>query len=83
MTEHLKAKRWREKTKLSVAELAEKAGYSIEAVYLFEKGFTYDARGKDGKDKIRTKPHDDRAWRRYRMACAGVAAELGGQRFRW
>lgn len=89
MTEHSRAKGWREKTKLSVDDLAERSGYSREAIYLFEKGFTYNADGRSQKsrrngEEIKTKKIAKRAWHRYRMTCAGVAAELSrGKRFDW
>lgn len=78
VNEHLKAKRWRERLKLSVIDLSKLTGYSIESIYLFEKGFTYDARGKTKSGDVRTKAINPEAWKRYRMACAGV-----GQTFRW
>ena len=81
MNEHEKAKRWREKTGLTVEQLAEKTGYSKESIYLFEKGFTYN--GRTARDKIKTRPLDDRVWHRYRMACAGVRAALNGSTFNW
>lgn len=83
MNDHLKAKRWREKTKLSVAALAERTGYSPESIYLFEKGFTYDARGKTKRGDIRKNALNERAFHRYRMACAGVSASLAGSSFNW
>ena len=83
MNDHLKAKRWREKTGRSVAELARLTGYSPESIYLFEKGFTYDARGKNARNKIRTRKLNEKAWHRYRMACAGVSAALAGSTFNW
>jgi transcriptional regulator with XRE-family HTH domain len=81
VNEHEKAKRWREKTGLTVEELADKTGYSKESIYLFEKGFTYN--GRTARDKIKTKPLDERVWHRYRMACAGVRATLSGSTFNW
>jgi transcriptional regulator with XRE-family HTH domain len=90
VSEHEKAKRWREKRGLSADELAEKCGFSREAIFLFEKGHAYDParksrprKGVFADTKIHTRPLNERALRRYRMACAGVEAELNGQKFRW
>ncbi len=83
MSDHIKARKWREKVGLSRDELAEMAGYSRESVYLFEKGFIYDRRGMTEKGKVRTKEIDRKAWHRYRMACAGVSATLSGLKFNW
>lgn len=83
MNDHLKAKKWREKTGLTVSLLAEKTGYSPESIYLFEKGFTYDARGKTKRGDIRKNAVNGRAFHRYRMACAGVNAALSGSTFNW
>lgn len=81
MNEFEKARRWREKAGLTVDQLAEKTGYSREAIYLFEKGFTYN--GRTARDKIKTKALSDSVWHRYRMACAGVRAALNGSSFNW
>jgi hypothetical protein len=68
------AQHWRlEVVKLSLAELAEKTGYSVRAIYLFESGVANSG-----------KPHAAKVWLRYRRACAGVDVELRGQYdFRW
>lgn len=83
MTDHEKAKAWRERHGLTVEQLAERAGYSRESIYLFEKGFTYNGRGRG--NAVKKKDIDDRVWQRYRMACAGVHAELGknARKFNW
>lgn len=83
MTEHIKAKKWRERLRLTVADLAKATGYSIESIYLFEKGFTYDARGATKGGEVRTRDINASAWQRYRMACAGVASALRGKKFGW
>lgn len=77
--EHIKAKRWRERRELTVEEVAEKTGFSVRAVYKFESGVSYGVSGL----KKDAQPIPDESWRRYRMACAGVQAELGGWKFNW
>lgn len=82
MTDHEKAKAWRKKHGLTVEQLSERAGYSRESIYLFEKGFTYVGRTRG--NTIKKRDIDEQAWRRYRMACAGVHAELRNPRkFNW
>ncbi len=83
MNDHLKARKWRERVGLSREQLAEMAGYSLESIYLFEKGYVYDERGKTAKGKVRTRQINERSFHRYRMACAGVAASLSGSAFNW
>lgn len=73
MTEPQKAKTWRERNRLSVAALAELTGYSIETIYLMERGIS-PSRGK-------IQPW---VWMRYRRACQGVDATLRtGREFNW
>lgn len=83
MTDHERAKAWRKKHGLTVEQLSERAGYSIESIYLFEKGHTYA--GRTPKDRIKKKRIDEGAQRRYRMACAGVQFELLNhpRKFNW
>lgn len=83
MNDHEKAKRWRERTGLSHDQLAELVGYSRESIFLFEKGFVYDERGRTARGKVRTRATNERAFHRYRMACAGVHATLNGSTFNW
>lgn len=83
MNEHEKAKRWREKVGLSHDQLAELVGYSRESIFLFEKGFRYDERGRTARGKVRRIATNERAFQRYRMACAGVQASLNGSVFNW
>lgn len=65
-TEAARAKFWRKTiVRLTRKELAERIGYSTQAISLFEQG--YDHRGK---------PIGARAWKRYRLVCAGLAATL-------
>ena len=67
------ARAWRVQVGLSVNALADRTGYSPEAIYYFERG------GRDGGAK-----HSEFAWQRYQMVCAAVDAELkGGRTFAW
>ncbi len=60
--EALKAKLWRKNVVgLSREQLAERIAYSSASIQLFERGYDYTGR-----------PLGERAWRRYRRACAGV-----------
>jgi len=83
MTEHEKAKAWREKAGLTLAQLAELTGYAEISLRWFEKGQTPPLRlAKSGREHDRSiSPY---VWRRYRMACAGVDALLrSGREFDW
>ncbi len=76
VSEFQKAKTWREKRGWSVKQLSEKTGFSIEAVYRFERGTV----AYDGKQKR----IDEAAWKRFRMACAGTELEaIRGRKFSW
>lgn len=72
--EYERAKFWRTNVaRMTVAELAEATGYTIEAVYLMERGMASTGR--------KVKPW---VWKRYKMACAGVDAALRETRvFNW
>jgi transcriptional regulator with XRE-family HTH domain len=61
MTEHEKARAFREARHLTRSDLAALTGYTENAVYLFERGSNSEG-----------KPHDPRAWQRYKMACLAV-----------
>ncbi len=80
MADHEKAKAWREKLGLTVEQLSDRVGYSIESIYLFEKGYTYAGRTPK-KGSIRKVPLTESVWKRYRLACAAVAADL--DKFNW
>ena len=74
MTEHEKAKAWRESMQLSIARLSELTGYSIESVYEFERGCKAGTQA-DIKPWI---------WHRYKLICAGVHQQLtSGKTFEW
>lgn len=73
MKQHEKARKWRNERRLTVEKLSELSGWSIEAIYLFERGVT-----------PKGEPVSDWVWQRYRMVCAGIDAELrSGVRFDW
>lgn len=73
MKKYEKARRWRVERGLSVEDLSRMSGWSIEAIYLFERGVT-----------PKGEPVSDWAWRRYEMACAGIDAHLrSGIKFDW
>jgi DNA-binding XRE family transcriptional regulator len=78
MSEHVKAKRWRESLGLSHEQLGERIGYSREAIYWFERGMTPPRNYVNKLKKGRA--IDPFVWRRYKMACAGYAA---GRTFNW
>lgn len=73
-----RARAWRESLELTQAQLGEKIGYARETVWWFERGATPPNRGNGASGKI--KPW---VWLRYKMACAGYAASIGGSLFDW
>lgn len=80
-----KAKNWRLKHKLSVAELGALTGYSIEAIYAFERGATPSRTWKERK-RAGTPPSaiQEWVWLRYKNACAGVERKLRtGKEWDW
>ena len=88
MSEHNKAKRWRESHNLTPDQLGEAIGYSGLSIYWYERGCTpprppsADKSGKRGKPKHGT--IDPWVWKRYKMACAGYAAQLKSNKgFDW
>lgn len=73
MNQYQQAKAWRQARGLSVVELAEQTGYSIETIYVFERG------QQPGGAKIK-----EWAWQRFKCACAGVDRQLKtGKEFIW
>lgn len=79
MTEHEKARRWRANHQLTPEKLAELTGYSVSAIYWFERGETPPSRHVSAtKGKI-----TPWVWQRYKRACEGVDAELSGRKFKW
>lgn len=61
VSEHQKAKHWREALGLSQPALAKALGYSKSQIYFMERGT--DHLGK---------PHSPAVWRRYKLACLGL-----------
>lgn len=79
MTEHERAKAWREKRGLSVDQLADLTGYGRRSVYWME-------RGESPPNGTRSKPAPVASWvwQRFKMICAGVEAQLKtGKTFDW
>jgi DNA-binding XRE family transcriptional regulator len=78
MTEHQKAKAWRESHNLTTLQLGEMIGYSKESVWAMERGEAPSSRGRP-KGKV-----DQNVWRRYKCACAALDAALKlNHRFDW
>lgn len=74
-----KARAWRESLNLTQGQLGEAIGYSREAVNWFEQGQTPPRRKANGDRRIAPW-----VWKRYEMACAGLAAQLAaGHNFNW
>ncbi len=72
---HEQAKAWRLARKLTLDQLAELTGYSVPAIRKFEAG-SRNQKAKEG--------HSEWTMHRYKMACAGVAAQLRtGKVFEW
>lgn len=84
MTEHKKAREWRERLNLTRQQLAELTGYSPESIFHFEKGLTPSRSWGDSKRKAKQKPIDPFVWQRYRRCCEAVELEREtGRVFRW
>lgn len=80
MTEHEKARAWRESLKLSQKDLGEKLGYSKEAVFWFERGLVPPS-PRLNKNERSIKPW---IWQRYKLACLGLAAETAmARKWNW
>jgi hypothetical protein len=69
LAEAERARAWREAQGLSRAELAERSGFSASQIQDYEEGAR---RGKSGEAAVIS----EAAWRRYRLACAAIAAGL-------
>ena len=83
MSEAEKARAWREKHKLSKAQLAELTGYCYEAINSFEKGATPARTWKSGKKAAPPRAINPYVWQRFKLCCAGVEAQLKGNEFNW
>jgi transcriptional regulator with XRE-family HTH domain len=70
---HEQARAWRERRKLTIQELSDLTGYSVPAIYAFERG---------GRGAGET--HSEWALFRYRMACSGAERQIkSGRAFEW
>lgn len=79
MTEHKRAKAWRERTGLTPDQLAEHIGYTRMSIYWFERGETPPNRNaKSGNANDRA--HKPWVWLRYKRACGDLDAEMFGRR---
>lgn len=79
MTEHQKARAWRESLGLSAEQLAEQIGYTRMSIYWFERGETPPNRNaKSGNAADR----EIKPWvlLRYRRACGDLDAQLRGRK---
>ena len=88
MSEHDKAKKWRERLNLSRRDLADLTGYSYEAIVLFERGATprrtwSTSARREEAGKLANSPRGSFAWQRYRRVCHSVHVELQGSKFSW
>ena len=70
MKQHEKAKAWRKRHKLTLAQLAHLTGYGPRNISWMERGET----APNGSSPARPVP--PWVWQRYRMMCAGVDAQL-------
>ena len=70
-SEFARAKAWREKLGMTPQQLGDALGYSIETIYLMERGAV---------PKGRTKPIQPWTWLRYKRACGDLDAELNGRK---
>jgi hypothetical protein len=85
MSEHERAKAWREHHQLSQTQLGELVGYSQSAITWFEAGLTPPRtyHGKKSPERKGRKIHPT-VWLRYKAACAGIDAWLRDKRrFDW
>lgn len=84
MTEHAKARAWRERLGLTRKQLADLTGYSYESVLLFERGTTPSRTWSTNPKKMKPKAIDDFVWQRYRRCCQAVDHELRNREpFSW
>lgn len=85
MTEHQKAKQWREAHGLSPRDLAGLVGYSTASIFWFEAGQTPPRTYKGKRTPARKgRQIHPTVWLRYKAACAGIDAWLKDKRrFDW
>ena len=79
LSEHAKARAWRERIGMTPEQLAEHIGYTRMSIYWFERGETPPQRNAKGGNP------DDRAhkpwvWMRYRRACGDLDAQMFGRK---
>lgn len=77
MTEHQRAKAWREKHGLTAEQLAKLTGYRPRMIFWMERGESPPNRTRGAA------PTAPWIWQRYKMMCAGVEAQLQGKEFDW
>lgn len=79
MKQHEKARAWRNKRGLTIAQLSNLTGYGWRAITWLEKG-----QAPPNASRAKPAPVADNVWQRYRMLCAGVDAQLKtGKKFEW
>lgn len=84
MTEHQKAREWRERLGLTRQQLAELTGYSPESIFHFEKGKTPTRSWGSSKQRRTMKDVDPFVWFRYKRVCQAIELEREtGRVFRW
>ena len=78
MTEHEQAKAWMEKRELSVERLSKLTGYGHRSIY-------WMLRGMAPPNAVRpARPISEAVWQRFKIACAGVDAQIRAKnRFDW
>jgi hypothetical protein len=78
MTEHERAKQWRENRGLSAEQLAGLTGYGLRMIFWMERG---QSPPNASRGAAEIAPW---IWQRYKMMCAGVEAQLAaGKEFDW
>jgi hypothetical protein len=82
MTESDEARAWAVNRGWTAYEVAERTGYSYEAVYWFWRGCTPPNRNIKTNSKSRKiKPN---VWQRFKIACSGAEREAkSGKKFGW
>lgn len=84
IAEHIKAREWRKRLGLSYAELADLTGYSAVTIRWMEKGLTPPRSAAHITGKHKSKPVNYFVWQRFKLCCAGVAAQLQSRnKFEW
>lgn len=63
-TEIARAKEWRRARNLTLDQLSELTGYSVSAIWWFERGQSPPAKGSATPRKV-----NEFSWQRYKMLC--------------